>query len=351
MEYSERGTISQTLIIRLVVSEKGDVEMKIIAKGFLHKLGFTLVEMLMAIAIIAVLVSLIIPALSLVHKSADMVRQKSQFHSIGVGLEAFRADFGDYPESIDNFYEVGGDPGDIPYRYCGAQKLAEAMIGHDGFGFHPKSEFRNDGLADFDGDGTYTTTSPDESLYHIGVTTVFETKEENLAIRKGPYLELETANAVQLNNLYPPPPGSGWPGYWQDTIERYLLVDMFGIVKHRQTGKKTGMPILYYRANTSNFKHDPDDYEPFKNNVYNFEDNDFIVNRAVPWDNSVFHPMNNRTGSSAGDPGIFYENTLNPNFPPPNGHPYRSDSFILLSAGPDGLYGTVDDVFNFERAE
>jgi len=31
--------------------------------------------------------------------------------------------------------------------------------------------------------------------------------------------------------------------------------------------------------------------------------------------------------------------------------PYRSDSFILLSAGPDGLYGTGDDVFNFDEAE
>jgi prepilin-type N-terminal cleavage/methylation domain-containing protein len=328
----------------LVVSEKGDVEMKIIAKGFSHKLGFTLVEMLMAIAIIAVLVSLIIPALSLVHKSADMVRQKSQFHSIGVGLEAFRADFGDYPESIDNFYEVGGDPGDIPYRYCGAQKLAEAMIGHDGFGFHPQSEFRNDGLADFDGDDNYTT--PDESLYHIGVDTGFETKEENLAIRKGPYLELETANAVKLNNLY----SGRWPPFWRNTSERYVLADMFGLVKHLRTGKKTGMPILYYRANTSNFKHDPDDYEPFKDNVYDVRDNDFIVNRAVPWNNSVFHPMNNLTGPNAGDPGIFYENTLNPNFDNPL-RPYRSDSFILLSAGPDGLYGTVDDVFNFERAE
>jgi len=326
------------LIIRLVVSEKGDVEMKIIAKGFSHKSGFTLVEMLMTIAIIAVLVSLIIPALSLVHKSADMVRQRSQFHSIGVGLEAFRADFGDYPES---------DDGLLLQSYCGTQKLAEAMIGHDGFGFHPNSEFRRDGLADFDGDGNYTTTSPDESLYHIGVDTEFETKEENLAIRKGPYLELETANAVKLNNLYPGP----WPPFWQLTSERFVLADMFGLVKNKATGKKTGMPILYYRANTSNFKHDPDDYTPFEDNVYNFHDNEFIVNRSVPWDNSVFHPMNNLTGPNAGDPGIFYENTLNPNFPPPNGRPYRSDSFILLSAGPDGLYGTVDDVFNFERAK
>ncbi len=349
MEYSERGTISQTLIIRLVVSEKGDVEMKIITKGFLHKLGFTLVEMLMAIAIIAVLVSLIIPALSLVHKSADMVRQKSQFHSIGVGLEAFRADFGDYPES-DETRRPSGGPADT---YFGAQKLAEAMIGQDGFGIHQDSEFRRDGYqTDTDGDGK------DEPLYKpefddyidndlaLSADQKKAAKKENLAMRKGPYLELETANAVRLKDLYPVP---GLQPL-QPPFEEFVLVDMFGLVKNKATGKKTGMPILYYRANTSNFKHDPDDYEPYDENIYNLEDNKFIVNRAVPWDNSVFHPMNNRPDVNKGDPGIFYENTLNPNFDNPL-RPYRSDSFILLSAGPDGLYGTVDDVFNFERAE
>ncbi len=29
--------------------------------------------------------------------------------------------------------------------------------------------------------------------------------------------------------------------------------------------------------------------------------------------------------------------------------PYRSDSFILLSAGFDGEYGTRDDVYNFQK--
>ena len=46
--------------------------------------------------------------------------------------------------------------------------------------------------------------------------------------------------------------------------------------------------------------------------------------------------------------------TTNPNFlgdpvaPYHGRQPYRSESFILLSAGPDGLYGTADDVYNFD---
>jgi prepilin-type N-terminal cleavage/methylation domain-containing protein len=333
MEYSERGTILQALIIRLVVSEKGDVEMKIIAKGFLHKLGFTLVEMLMAIAIIAVLVSLIIPALSLVHKSADMVRQKSQFHSIGVGLEAFSADFGDYPES---------DRDEFITSYPGAQKLAEAVIGHDGFGFHSDSIFDRAG-EDENGIPLYKPEVDEYIDDNFPADERESERRKNLAMRKGPYLELETANAVKLNNIYNGTPFM--PG------DRYVLTDMFGLVKNKATGKKTGMPILYYKANTSNLVHDPCHYsdDPY-DNIYNYLDNDGIVLRENFWDDrEISNPMASDNPSPNG-PRIFYENTLNPNFDNPL-RPYRSDSFILLSAGPDGLYGTVDDVFNFERAE
>jgi hypothetical protein len=30
------------------------------------------------------------------------------------------------------------------------------------------------------------------------------------------------------------------------------------------------------------------------------------------------------------------------------GRPVKPDSFILISAGPDGIYGTKDDICNFE---
>ena len=46
----------------------------------------------------------------------------------------------------------------------------------------------------------------------------------------------------------------------------------------------------------------------------------------------------------------FYNRTANPNFTNPV-RPYRSQSFILQSAGPDGLYGTADDVFNIDENE
>jgi hypothetical protein len=45
-------------------------------------------------------------------------------------------------------------------------------------------------------------------------------------------------------------------------------------------------------------------------------------------------------------PTLFYNLIRNPKIPGGD-RPYREDSYILLSAGFDGEYGTSDDVFNF----
>ncbi|MCD6392289.1 MAG: hypothetical protein J7M40_02145, partial [Planctomycetes bacterium] len=58
------------------------------------------------------------------------------------------------------------------------------------------------------------------------------------------------------------------------------------------------------------------------------------------------HPIDDLGGIN-----IFYDRTANPNFPGPPRRPYRSESFILHSAGRDGLYGTVDDVYNFDSEQ
>jgi len=47
------------------------------------------------------------------------------------------------------------------------------------------------------------------------------------------------------------------------------------------------------------------------------------------------------------DPKIFYEITRNERVAGPS-VPKRADTYILLSAGHDGLYGTEDDIVNFD---
>ncbi len=296
--------------------------------------GFTLAELLVTMAIIAILIGLIMPALALVQRTAKKVRQKSQFHGIDIALESFRTDFGDYPDSSYN--SLGGQ------EYCGAQKLAEAVVGWDGFGVHPKSAFRSDGMNDVDGDNV------PELIYNViagitGSNGYVESGADNRSVRKGPYLELEASNAVTLGNLYPGGVGSLDP-------DRYVLADMFGKVTHVSTDKKTGMPILYYKADVSGTVHQPPmtvlPGSPVKN-VYIITDNSPIYNAIPPFGNRL-HEM-----ATLAEQTIFYDRTTNPNFPgpvPPR-RPYRSQSFILHSAGRDGLYGTADDMYNFDSEQ
>ena len=48
-----------------------------------------------------------------------------------------------------------------------------------------------------------------------------------------------------------------------------------------------------------------------------------------------------------------FESTYDASASPPHATmtPYRKDSFLLISAGADAIYGTNDDVANFTRQE
>jgi prepilin-type N-terminal cleavage/methylation domain-containing protein len=306
--------------------------------------GFTLLEMLTAMAIIAVMIGLLIPAIGKIQTMAQTVKQKAQFNAIEVALEAFRSDSGynDYPPS--SYTRDSGQASFGTDGYCGAQKLAEAIVGLDGFGFHPKSQWRSDGMADVDGD-----TIP-ELIYDVvngirgsATGTTVQSAADNLKARKGPYLELEKANAVKLSNMYPYPSVNGEIS--EALADTFVLCDMFGQVKNKATGKRTGMPILYFRANTSNTLFKPSNltlipFDTSQDAVYNINENYPFLSYWAPWGSGVSHLMTDRN--------IFYQRIANPNFTSPQ-RPYRNDSFILLSAGPDGLYGTSDDVYNVDE--
>jgi prepilin-type N-terminal cleavage/methylation domain-containing protein len=272
--------------------------------------GFTLVELLAALGIIALMVGLLIPALSMVRRTAKETKQKAQFTTIELTLTAFKNDYGDYPRSD---WPLPPAPGS---DYCGAQKLAEALVGWDLLGFHPKSDFRSNGRND-DGEFIYDANNP-----------IFFDQ------RRGPYLELATFDAFRLGNI-----SIRYSGLFFDTgplaPNTFVLCDVFGEKKIMLSNGKTiraGAPILYYRANTS---------AKTIREIYNVQDNDALVQVKQQADNKE-HPLTRPGGPFQ----YFYEYIRDPKIIA-RPWPYRPDSYILISAGADGLYGTGDDIRNF----
>ena len=190
------------------------------------KTGFTLVELLTVLAIITMLIGLLVPAMATVRRFAKETKQSAQLTTIGLALTAFRDDYGDYPPS-DQYSDSPG------INYCGAQKLAEALLGRDLLGFHP--------------DSTWGGTDNDLTVFY---------NADTLHERRGPYLELATNNAFWVgftagvhDGLFVDVSFSG------DQLNRdtFVICDVFGVRRVLVGGKtvKAGTPILYYRANTS----------------------------------------------------------------------------------------------------
>lgn len=288
--------------------------MRPVVKKTNSRAAFTIIELMTVMSIIILLIGLLVPALNMVKRYAKRVMQKNQFHTIEVAMDIYNAEWEEYPPSQAKD-EEGLD-------YCGAMKLAEAMVGQDKAGYHPASKFRRDGTLD----GTNATVlygkdaPPDRSARRL-------------------YLQPENANANPLEELFPA--GVSLGGFLP---KRLVLCDVYGRVTHTGTGNLVGMPILYYRADTTKTQHDPEHLNN-PQNIYNFLDNFAFAQLQPPWD-----PQGQEQHPLAATPRLFYDKTVNPNITMLDGdRPYRADSYILLSAGFDGLYGTDDDVFNFGK--
>jgi hypothetical protein len=193
-------------------------------------------------------------------------------------------------------------------------KLCEAMVGQDLLGFHP--------------DSTFVSNNP---LYQEARWASAEW-QENVKSRSGPYLPLDNANAYHLGDIY----GAGKTGTYAP--ETFVLCDVY--TRSRESGKKIGMPILYYKANPSGVTHDPN--APIKDNYYDYMDNHLLVKLGKPGE-----PADSQHLLYLNNGAKFYEVTKNRDIVIQAGRPYREDSYVLISAGNDGEYGTRDDIFNF----
>ncbi|MBN2272345.1 MAG: type II secretion system protein [Sedimentisphaerales bacterium] len=306
--------------------------MKTIVRQCKRRAAFTIVELLTVMSIIVILIGLLVPALNRVRIYAKTVTQNAQFHSIEAAIELFNNEFEGYPDS--------GPLDSTGVAYCGAMKLCEAMMGQDTLGFHSRSLFKADGYDN--GDPSAVPPIPPRQLYFNPGT--------DLTARKGPYLPPESADAVEVGDIWTTGVSTSLSATALMATNR-VLCDVY--TQRLQSGKKVGMPILYFKANTRGYYHDPSrlpgrPQDPTEN-IYNYWDNRFLVRLgrpgiAPPADVHAFEdPLEN-------PPDRFYKNTENPEISIATGigRPFRADTYILISAGYDGDYGTADDIMNFK---
>ncbi len=183
--------------------------------------------------------------------------------------------------------------------------------------FHPNSAWRGEGLDAQRGPGTYDPAQTRDNNGD-GIPDTFDE-------RKGPYLELANVGAFRLLDLF------GTNAVGPLDLNTFVICDVFGAKKISMANGKivrAGAPILYYRADTSG---------KMITTIYDSDDNFFLV-AAKRRADGVMHPLMRSN--------VFYDYIKNPKITARD-WPYRPDSYILISAGADGLYGTPDDITNF----
>jgi prepilin-type N-terminal cleavage/methylation domain-containing protein len=354
--------------------------------------GFTLVELLTVMAIIALLIGLMVPALGHVKTTAKIIQQKAQLKSIDTALEAFSASYGDYPPSSESYLDqdatalTTAGPGTLNIT-CGAQKLAEALVGADLRGFDPRAATYTSGgvtkTANFD----RKAIEGDKSVYAVDTinSAVQADVDASLARRKGPYVTVnENVNSFEVADIYSSgnsnyansrvypggEPGRGGTAGTAGAASKkfgnvfcdnfkvksitYKSYDVSANLLNEVT-TKVGTPILYFKADSSrktlSAKNTVGAESP-EDSIFNYNDNMWLValgkitdGKAHYWADTT-NPAN--SGAPAGDRSAwaFYSYIQNPKISTGR-WPYNSDSYLLISAGPDGIYGNADDITNF----
>lgn len=315
--------------------------------------GFTLVELLTVIAIISLLIGILIPSLSAARTQAKATKTTAMFSSLGKAIEMFRNDNDRYPQSNGrNPFESGGS---APFL-SGAQWLGLQLLGADRKGFVKP-------ISTNDTDNNGVIDNRDWLEWYALTPTTTKSYARNAPYMEPGSRDVATPETYQTD-FAPggPAPASLTAGssVWNNARLPFF-VDSFGF------------PVLFYAANEGAER-------PFSTGTRNT----LVMGRYDQSDNIQFAGTNaangvNFSGSEegwdlgGGLPHKIKELGWDPTRPneQPAGNtfahaffnvqtfeatrqgatqgkvwPRNPDTFILLSPGPDGVWGTTDDISN-----
>lgn len=109
--------------------------------------GFTLVELMVAISIIALLIGLLMPAISSARRNANVAEVKTEISALGQALADFKAKFGEYPPSRITLYKTADG--------WSSDNRSKTIIRR----FWPSFDFTSDGAG-----GSFSQAWPGESI-------------------------------------------------------------------------------------------------------------------------------------------------------------------------------------------
>ncbi len=275
--------------------------------------AFTLVEMLLVIGIILILISILVPTVTRVRIAAQTASTRQMFSRIEAGISQYYTDFQAYPGPFANT-QVGTAAGITTWTIDGATGGTTNLTSTENMVLGVVGGLR-------------VTAGP--ALQAVFTSTSMPTGPASLnTVNPKKYPGYVNVEAVETTAVVAPrffPGNTKGLGGSSDTIVPEIM-DKFS----------NPMPILYLRANRGSTGF----VSTATNNTvqYNFG---HLAPYGFTTINTTDFQAHANDGSLAGSYRYFGNTAVS------GVVPYMKDTYILISAGADGKYGTNDDITNF----